>query len=196
MKQLIEETKTYVTRMLSSQLPDHYYYHNLHHTLKVVSAIKTLCADILINEWEKNTLLLAGWLHDVGYCYTYDGHESISMTLAMDFLKEHRCSDLLIRGVTDCIRTTRMPQTPRSLTHSIMCDADMAHLGDPNYIIESEWLRQEWKKYRKLEYSDHDWALMSLNFLKQHHYFTQTARELWDKGKDRNIISLKQFLKP
>ncbi|WP_431199589.1 hypothetical protein ACQ86K_00955 [Mucilaginibacter sp. P19] len=85
MNELIKKTEHYITSLLTEKLPAGMVYHNLEHTRLMVDAVQDLTTHMLFNEWEQEILLVAAWFHDSGYCYTYQGHEAISMTLAGDF---------------------------------------------------------------------------------------------------------------
>ncbi|WP_432327772.1 hypothetical protein ACRQ5D_31675 [Mucilaginibacter sp. P25] len=87
MNELIKKTEEYIINLLGQKLAVGMVYHNLDHTQLMVAAVNDLCTEMHLNEWEQEILMVSAWFHDSGYCYTYQGHEAISMTIAGDFLR-------------------------------------------------------------------------------------------------------------
>lgn len=194
MKELIAHIEIHISNLLTGQLPVGMVFHNLRHTRQMVSAVKELAENLLINEWDSHVLQIAAWFHDSGYCYTYHGHEAISMTLAGDYLREHGQRQGLIQGVNNCIRATKMPQLPQSTLQSIMCDADMWHLSVPDYQEHVNLLREEWFNQLGKTFSESEWNLLNIKFMSKHNYFTAHARNLWEPGKLNNTMQLRKIL--
>ncbi|SEM76377.1 Predicted metal-dependent phosphohydrolase, HD superfamily [Mucilaginibacter gossypiicola] len=194
MNELIKKTEEYIINLLGQKLAVGMVYHNLDHTQLMVAAVNDLCTEMHLNEWEQEILMVSAWFHDSGYCYTYQGHEAISMTIAGDFLRSMGKKDLFINPVNECIRATQMPQEPKTHFQAIMCDADMRHLALPDFAIHSERLRMEWANVLDKEYSNSDWVRQNLQFLSDHTYFTAHAKKHWEPVKQRNISQLKSWL--
>lgn len=192
--ELIEKSEKYVREIFESKLPPGMSFHNIDHTFRVVKAIEIITDELLINEWDKQILLAAGWFHDIGYCYTYEGHEAIGMTIAGDFLRGEKCGEMFIRAVNDCIRATKMPQMPASRLHGVICDADMYHLALPCYQQYATQLRSEWMVHLNKSYSDEDWHTLNLKHMAGHHYYTEFAKRNWSRGKAKNIEKIKELL--
>ncbi|QEM06170.1 hypothetical protein DIU31_022610 [Mucilaginibacter rubeus] len=190
MNELIKKTEQYITTLLTGKLPAGMVYHNLEHTRLMVDAVQDLTTHMLFNEWEQDILLVAAWFHDSGYCYTYHGHEAISMTLAGDFLRSLGKKELFINPVNDCIRATQMPQVPHTHFQAVMCDADMRHLALSDYATHAERLRTEWANVLHKEYSEGDWTRQNLQFMTDHSYFTAYAKAHWETEKQKNINHL------
>jgi uncharacterized protein len=192
--ELIKQIESHVTNLLLYKLPPGMFYHNINHTRQMVAAVAELSGQMLFNEWERHILQASAWFHDSGYCYSYDGHEAISMTLAGEFLRGKGVKDNFINSVNDCIRATKMPQSPNSAIQSVMCDADMRHLSLPDYEEQSASLRQEWAVQLNKEFSEQDWHCQNLEFLTSHRYFTTPAKLFWEPQKDLNINYLRLLL--
>ncbi|WP_158534860.1 HD domain-containing protein [Mucilaginibacter hurinus] len=190
--ELIENCEKYVRQLFDEKLPASMYFHNIDHTLSVVAATERLLSELTVSDSDKQIVLVAAWLHDTGYCYTYEGHEAISMTLAGDFLRNEQRSDLFISEVNYCIRATRFPPSPVRQTHSIICDADMAHLSSPYYPELTELLRKEWEVHLGQTYTEQDWDKLNLRFLSTHRYFTSAGQSNWESGKMSNLRSLER----
>ncbi|GAA4910351.1 HD domain-containing protein [Mucilaginibacter defluvii] len=191
---LITKTQDHVTAIFKKKLPAGMAFHHIGHTRTVVAGIRMLTAGVFLNEWERHAVLIAGWFHDTGYCYTYEGHEAISMTLAGDFLRAEGRSENFIKLVYDCIRATQMPQTPQTLLQMIICDADMLHLSRPDYLEKAAMLRLEWEFICKRTYTDDAWTQLNYDHLMSHQYFTDMGKLEWSAGKERNLRLLERQL--
>ncbi|OOQ57344.1 HD domain-containing protein [Mucilaginibacter pedocola] len=194
MTELIKSAEVFVAKMLESQLPAGMCYHNIEHTRFVVAALTEICKGANLPQTDRDKLTLAGWFHDTGYCYSYIGHESISMTIAGDFMRTQNCSDNLIKSVRDCIRATQMPQNPKTELEAAMCDADMAHLSSPEYFDHAALLRQEWASRLQKTYTDDEWQHLNLKHMADHTYFTDFALANWQERKHRNLKMLRMAL--
>lgn len=66
---LLEKTVVYVSSELTNNLPDHFVYHNLVHTRRVVDAVKEITTSETVNISEEDAQLveLAAWFHDIGF---------------------------------------------------------------------------------------------------------------------------------
>ncbi|MGB5371888.1 MAG: HD domain-containing protein, partial [Flavobacteriaceae bacterium] len=71
MLDIVKKAENYADALLSSALDAKYLYHNLQHTHRVVKSTKELLNAISLTEKEKEWLVLAAWLHDLGYTKTY-----------------------------------------------------------------------------------------------------------------------------
>ena len=61
----------FVRQIFADQVPSAYYFHDLHHTLCVVDAVKTIAAHYELPEEDRSALILAAWFHDTGYSRQY-----------------------------------------------------------------------------------------------------------------------------
>ena len=63
----------------------------------------------------------------------YQNHEYYSQVVARNFLGRKNWPPAEINRVTGCIAATKMPQKPTTLLEEILCDADLAHLAEPDF---------------------------------------------------------------
>jgi HD superfamily phosphodiesterase len=186
---LIDQSEDFVSNLLKDKLSNLYSYHNLNHTLTVVSAVKELCKKEEIKGEDKELLLVAAWFHDTGYTVGFENHEKESVKIATAFLKEKGQSDDFIENVSSLILATVKEYIPKTHLEKIMKDADYAHLVGPEYEITCELLRIELKNAFNISYSNTEWAKENLNFLmNKHRFYTDFALKKWQPLKERNIL--------
>ncbi len=192
MSTYIEQTENFVTEHLAAELPNHFVYHNLAHTQRVVSAVKELIEKESLDEENKELLILAAWLHDIGYTKTIDGHEEVSAEMARAFLTEINYADEHIKKVEALILATKMEHEPSTSLEGILRDADSAHLGSKSFFEISELLRKEWELTKNSHVSDLEWVETNLHFMTDHNYYSKSAINKWDNRKSKNLGKLLQ----
>lgn len=196
MNPALSKIENYVFNLFKDNLSLDFTYHNFMHTVKVVEAIKILCTNEQILVETQEQLIVAGWFHDTGYTKTVQGHEDESAKIANEYLKSANFSEDFIANVETYILSTKINYTPRNIEESIIKDADNYHLGQEEYPKISELLRDEIAKICKKEFSDYEWNLENRNFfLNVHHFYTDSAKDLWQKGKENNLIYTQNKIK-
>lgn len=190
---LIQKSKAYAEEVLK-QLPSTYVYHNLKHTQEVATAAEEIGTACELSEDDLETVIVAAWLHDIGYKQSCDQHELHSAQTAEQLLKEWNASEHKIQKVVKVIHATQMPQKPTDLLEEVICDADMYHLSNGNFEENSNTLRQEFTVTKNMCLNDEEWNALNLKFLKAHHYFTPYGKEMLEERKKKNIKKLKKKL--
>lgn len=192
---LISQARSYAEGILKN-LPEAYTYHNLHHTSSVVKAVEEIGRASHLSDDDLETVLIAAWLHDTGYRKDSENHEAIAKEKAEKMLTEWGASSTKIEQVKALIQATRMPQNPQNLLEKVLCDADLAHLGNTDIIKCGEDIRQEFEKFKNLKFeTDEEWIKFNLIFFKEHQYFTPYGQTVLQERKKKNIKKFKKMLK-
>lgn len=166
------------------------------HTVKVVEAIKTLSAEEQIPTDLQEKLIIAGWFHDTGYTKIVQGHEIESANIVKEYLIELDFDEKYIKEVQDYILITTLYKVPKTIGEAIVKDADNYHLGQTEYPKIAELLRDEISKICKKDFTDYEWHIENRNFfLNVHHFYTDSAKKLWQKGKEENLIYTQSKIK-
>lgn len=183
----LDEVETYVGQFLEEHLPANIYFHNFDHTLKVRDAALKLGEALKRTKQELEILQLAALFHDTGFASTYEGHEAESQKIADSYLRERNYPEENIEAVNRLIAVTNPKIAPASTMEKIICDADMAHVGQKKYRRCSERLRKEIEEQNGKEFRDLEWEETNLNFLQKHCFYTLPAIEKYGDRKRKNI---------
>lgn len=190
---LIEQSEDFVTNLLKDKLSALYSYHNFNHTQSVVNATKELCEKENIDSGDRELLLIAAWFHDTGYISGYENHETESIKIASDFLKERNQSDEFIKKVGDLISATAKEYIPKNHLEKIIKDADFIHIISPEYVSTCELLRLELKNTGIVDFSNLEWATENFNFLMtKHRFYTDYAQKKWQPLKEKNLVRIQK----
>ncbi|WP_047247234.1 Pycsar system effector family protein [Maribacter thermophilus] len=191
MPDILQKTENYVVALLSEKLSPDYLYHNLRHTQRVVKSTKELSNAYELSEQESEVLQLAAWLHDTGYTMGSKNHEKNSCKIATSFLNEQKYDPKLIAKVNECIMATAKDAQPDTLQEKILRDADASHFAQKSYLETSDFLREELRLLNIADYSLKEWININIKMLgSQHRYYTDYAKENWQKEKEKNIKRL------
>lgn len=191
MTTLIEKAENFVQDLFSKKLPNTFIYHNFRHTQRVVKSTKEIIENSQIDVKQEEPLLLAAWLHDIGYVHTFEGHEDKSADMAREWLTRQKVDQDKIETVTRLILATRMQAQPSDLSEKILKDADTSHLAKDYFEETSEFLRQELKLQKIKNFSHQEWIQKNIElFTENHQYYTPYARKNWREQKEKNLYDL------
>ncbi|MFC2102362.1 HD domain-containing protein [Bacteroidota bacterium] len=190
-----ESAKEYILHRLDSELDSRLVYHSYIHTVDVFKATTMLSAWEGLQEEEQRLVETAALYHDAGMLTAYENHEESSALLAADVLKTFNYTANQIETICGLIRCTRLPQLASTQLEKIICDADLDYLGRDDFFINSFRLRLEWQLHGIRTFSLSDWFLLQEEFLEQHSYFLNSAIELRNAGKHKNLKTIKELNK-
>ena len=189
---LLLEVEAYITNFISEQVADEFAYHNVEHTINVVNACREIGNQINISTKEHEVLELAAWFHDTGYDKGPHDHEERSCKYARAYLSQQGYDELDIKTIEGCIMATKVPQQPNTLLQKIICDADLSHLGLKNYWDRCGRVRQELTMTKNLMMSEQEWIDFELDFITNQEYYTEVAKKLYDKRRNKHIRQLQK----
>src|SRR6188768_1971405 len=133
--QLLQQVEIFVTTLFETADARNLHFHNLDHTKEVVRHARSIGLRENLNQEDLTILLVAAWLHDVGQLNgPPEGHEERSVAMARTFFRECNFHDEpIIQSVKETILSTQMPHNPKNALGVMLCDADLYHLGTPEF---------------------------------------------------------------
>lgn len=184
--------RTMIFNKLKSLLPDELLYHDLSHTINVEKAAIRYAKLEGLSEYDLMLLKTAIYYHDSGFLVTYDSNEEFGIKMAQNSLSEFGYTESEITIISNIIAATARNVQPKTLLEKIMCDADHDYLGRADYYNVAEKLREELTIIGRPK-TEAEWIDFQLEFLEfQHVYYTDTARNIRESGKQLRIEELKQ----
>jgi len=180
--------------LLESNLPSNLYYHNVKHTVDVVTEVELIGWAEGLDPDQILLLKIAALFHDAGHIVDYKYHEHQGTLLAHQILPRYNMSQERIETICRLIMATQIPPNPQDKMEEIICDSDLDYLGRTDFIPVSNTLYRELKERQMIDSWD-EWNKMQLKFIKKHQYFTETARNLREVNKQQQIERLQNLLK-
>jgi adenylate cyclase len=178
---------------LEMDLPGFLFYHNVKHTVDVVTEVELIGWAEGCTDEEILLLKTAALFHDSGHIVEYDNHEFYGTQIARELLPEYNYSADQIEKICSLIMSTKLPPRPTNLLENIMCDSDLDYLGRSDFIPVSNTLYEELKAQNKMG-SLNDWNKMQVKFISGHQYFTETARKLREVNKQLQIERIQSLI--
>lgn len=178
---------------LEKELPATLFYHNVKHTVDVVTEVELIGWAEGCSDEEILLLKTAALFHDLGHTVSYDDHEYQGTLFAREMLPGYNYSQEQIDRICSLIMATKLPPTPADLLESIICDSDLDYLGRSDFIPVSNTLFEELKARNKM--SDiNQWNKLQVKFISGHQYFTKTARSLREVNKQLQIERIQNLI--
>lgn len=178
---------------LEMDLPGYLFYHNVKHTVDVVTEVELIGWGEGCSDEEILLLKTAALFHDAGHTIAYDDHEFHGTQIARKILPGYNYSPDQIERICALIMSTKLPPKPTNLLESIMCDSDLDYLGRSDFIPVSNTLYEELKAQNKMG-SLNDWNKIQVKFISEHQYFTKTARSLREVNKQLQIERIQSLI--
>lgn len=178
---------------LEEELPEKLYYHNVKHTVDIVTEVELIGWGEGISDEEILLIKTAGLFHDVGHVVQYADHEYHGTLIAREMLPKYNYSEKQIDRICDVIMSTKLPPKPKDLLQSIICDADLDYLGRSDFIPVSNTLFKELKEQNMIG-TLNDWNKLQVKFITGHQYFTKTARNLREVNKQKQIERISSLI--
>ncbi len=192
--------------LLQHKMLPAFTYHNLDHTLAVVSACARLAELEGIDESNQRLLLLAAYFHDTGLTTvsradldTYNAgravHEEKAVQIAQDVLSAYGCKEEEIETVTRLIMATKWGHSPVDLLEQIIADADMSSVGQAtnSFMRSNRALLTELRSFG-LKIRDEEWYQTQKEWIESCVYHTPSARNLFDKNRLLNMIAIQSYM--
>ncbi len=178
---------------LEKELPSWLYYHNVKHTVDVVTEVELIGWGEGCTDEEILLLKTAGLFHDAGHTIAYDNHEFFGTRIAREMLPGYNYTPGQIDRICELIMATKLPPNPTNLLEDIICDSDLDYLGRSDFIPVSNALYEELRAQHKMK-SLNDWNKLQVKFISGHQYFTKTARSLREVNKQLQIERIQSLI--
>lgn len=177
---------------MERELPQDLHYHNIKHTVDVVTEVELIGWAEGISDDDLLLLKTAALFHDMGHIRSYTEHEHYSTIFARELLPAFNYSTEQIDKICEIIMSTKLPPNPQNKLQQIICDADLDYLGRSDFIPVSNTLFEELKN-RSLVGTLNEWNKKQITFISNHQYFTDTARKLREINKQNQIERIRQI---
>ena len=178
---------------LENELPGYLYYHNVKHTVDVVTEVELIGWAEGLDDEGILMLKTAALFHDAGHTIAYDEHEYHGTELAKKFLPDYGYSEEQIEKICNIIMATKLPPEPKDIYQEIICDADLDYLGRSDMIPVSNTLFKELHEQNKIG-TLNEWNKLQVKFISGHSYFTKTARSLREVNKQKQIERIRKLI--
>ncbi|MGI4022906.1 MAG: Pycsar system effector family protein [Janthinobacterium lividum] len=194
-KPLQEAAEQYINNYFQTNTDARFVYHNYTHTQEVVKAAQQIANHYQLTDQDFFIVTIAALFHDTGYFQDPLNHEAKGAGIADEYLEKQGVSTEVRNAVTAAILSTKMPQKPTNLLESILCDADLFHLGTEDFRKKGKLMHQEIELISHKDISKNEWRKKDIEFLENHYYHTDYCNLLLNDQKQKNLEKVKSKLK-
>lgn len=188
--------RQYVLHLLKTSLPEEMIYHSIGRTLKIDRIVKEYAKLEALTKRDTLLLRTAALYHDIGFIVDAKENEQYAILIARNTLVNYGYLPEDIECVCKLIWITSRKEAPNSLLEKLICDANSDYIGRSDYHVVAKTLRKELILLNASNMSELEWIDYQLNYLQyEHRYYTDLAKNLRGKGKNRRIEELKQMRK-
>lgn len=175
-----------ILEKMEKGLPKELVYHNIKHTIDVVTQVELIGKAENVSTEDILLLKTAALFHDLGHISTYENHENEGVKIAQKILPDFGYTEKQISKIVELILATEMPPQPKDHLEKIICDADLDYLGREDFVPVAYNLYRELRNMNKINSFD-EWKKIQIDFIKQHSYFTETAQQLREVNKQKQL---------
>lgn len=184
---IIDESKAFVKDLLKEESLGRLLFHNYNHASEVAEAAVSLGESLQLKDDELEMLELAAWFHDTGYTEGREGHESISVKIASNFLQERNYDKDKINTISRLILSTDVAKEPTNPLEEVLHDADLAHIGRKRFFRRGELLRAELEITENSQFSELEWQQKQYDFIINRTFITLAGQKEFGKRRAKNI---------
>lgn len=184
--------KDHVVKLFNTRIDNSLMFHNIAHTLRVFERAEQILSYYQLPERERFIVTTAALFHDVGYLFNGGiAHEDVGAEMVNELLQNHQVNERDILDIVGCILATSLPQYPSGLLQSIVCDADLFHLGTSEFFSRDALMHAESELRTRTKIAHQTWIEGTIRLMEGHHYHTQYCKMLLDKPKEQNLAKLR-----
>jgi class 3 adenylate cyclase/HD superfamily phosphodiesterase/ActR/RegA family two-component response regulator len=185
--------RSFIISKLKAELSEDLFYHSIDHTLNVELAVQKYAKLEGLSDIDTLNLRIAALFHDSGFLIKYDDNEEIGVKVFNKYAPDFGFNTNDLKTISVIILATNNKIEPITLSEKIMCDADHDYLGRQDYHHVAQKLNKELSVY-KTKLSSDDWVSLQIEYLeKKHKYYTTSAYNLRQQGKEKRIAELKRY---
>ena len=164
------------------------FYHDQSHVLEVLENTKRIADHYQLDDRSFFIVCAAACFHDIGYLVREaELHEEKSAEMAQEYLSGIGVDEADIEEIKNCIRATKMPQSPKNLNEKIICDADLFSLGTTAFKEKTKLLKKEMEATGNSKVDGITWRASSISLLESHSFHTDYCQLLLNKTKAENL---------
>lgn len=192
-RKVVKDSMKFVNQILWPL--DKLYYHQYSHALEVFDRSLYLWIKENLNLDELEILAIACLFHDTWYSIQYDDNEYIWAKIARNYLLSYNYDIEKIKKVERLIIVTIPIFPPSNIMEKIIKDADTDNLWRDDFFDKWNDLKSEIELIKNIKIKDPDWCHYSIDFIKNHSFYTKTWQIERDKRKNKNLDKLFNKLK-
>lgn len=166
-------------------------FHNYQQTVSMVQSAKEILEAQETEAESAEEICLALWFLHTGIVLDYENPQSESLKLASSFFKEQKLHPTKQEMVLRFMQFKDTNTSAWNMEEYVINDAMTAYIGTKQFTALSELLREEKNSNLQKNNTLEDWRKKMEHYLRfEHKFYTDYAKENWEKRKKKNLKNL------
>jgi hypothetical protein len=188
---IVNKAEKYIKQLLSEQLNKNFLFHSQGYTIKQVKKANKILAKNTTLKVDKNRVLIASYFLNAGYTVNYEDHIAQGVDLANTFLLKENVDSSDIKAITGLIVSAWNTKKPENDEEAILKDVRTSFYAFGDFEELLGLLRLESENFDVNIPDLESWRLNFIEKLRiEHKFYTDYAREKWQKKKEDNVLDL------
>ena len=190
-EEIFEKAENFTIELIDRESNADHLFHNRLHSKQIVQKTEELLDADNSNSIHREYVLTAAWFLTIGFILDYKDHVRQSSDSAKKFLSQNGYGEDIVQKICGLIEAVWEDKAPEDEEVAILKDANTAYYASDNFEELLELLRMELENFDFDVPKIEEWRLQYIELLRtKHHYYTDYARENWQKQKKENIDDL------
>lgn len=140
---IIAESEKYIHALLTGNAADKLIFHTYDRAMLVKANAEKIGEHENLSKEEMDILRICASFHETGYVNSSKNHIEESINIASIFLSEQKVDQPAIVHISDIIRATKMPYSPKDKIAEVLCDASMMYIAGDDALEQIDLLYDE-----------------------------------------------------
>jgi len=186
------DIEEFVFQTFETEVSSKLYFHNNRHTMEVYSLVELLGRAEGISEEELLMVRTAALMSDTGFLSDYNNHSVKSVEFAKENLSRFKYSENQIQQVIQLLQSNEKVNSNSPLAEKIMADAQTVYFGRVDFTLLAENFYKELSEMQLISSREAFINKMSKT-LREHQYFTESAKRLKEIAIEEQLEQLKKL---
>ncbi len=192
--ELLNQAEDYIKELYATHPHELLLFHNLNYTNKVVKCAREIAVKENFSAEDLHMTILASWFLNIGYLFDFVGHIKQSLKTTNKFLTEINYPENKKEFILNAIENVLKNYKPDNEIQKVLSDANNAIFASEEFVLWVKYHRQERNYFVKPKITKRNFWQNINNLLNEHEFYTRSAKEMFQKGKNENIEKIKLFL--
>gem|GEM_PF-2312736 len=191
---IIKEAEQYVKNVFQENKNELLLFHNLGYIKKTVEFADHFCELEKVSETEREDILLSAWFFSCGFLFDYVDYKKQSIRIADVFINKFNLEKNRHENILKIIDNVIQNKVHDNICEEILYDASEFYLASEDFLLWVKYHRKERNYFLTPKLTKRSFWQTVQNFLNEHSYCTQAAKNLFNAGKTKNDSKIKFVL--
>ena len=185
--EIVSKAENYIRDLYANHPHEPLLFHNYNYTTRVVKCANKIVNNENLEDVDIQMVLLSVWFLNVGYLFDFVNHINQSIRVVKNFIEEYDYpvdkAEIIIKAIERVLKNNK----PQNIIEKVLSDANNSLLSSEELLLWVKHNRQERNYFVKPKVNKRSFWQTTICLLNEHEYYTQSAKNLFQKGMSENI---------